>query len=668
MKDPLQTEQTPYEVLGVSPEATAAEVERAFMAALARRVPPNTAKNARDALVLHPAKRAWYDLRQYPPAALEKLAPSLPEHPAALDRANRARTALEWETRSKQEFPTLGFLHSLAVLWYWWAVHEEQRMLALLEAAVERGAVPKNGLERANLLRQVRKAEGVTCNPERGAECTRSDCPWRADCISPAPPFPEMWMQVIAYWSALAASPAFWSGLTGVGAEDAAALKKQLVSSLRDTLMDLATRYDELLARGQEAAEAVERIPGITAATVEALRRAGLNSMREVARAGSGTVSSAGGLDEPQAARIVEAARNALGDRAALPARYRGLERDLTTELETAGLMQECGLQTKFGRVSCGVLMLNRMGLTDSARKAVEGVLEKRPDNRPYQRLRDMLSPHAPVAVLLDQRKPEAALEAIARLPAAERKTAAVRALQARAYHQLARQRTSLGQLEAALDAWRSALEVSKDRALAAEVEKELVAACNERAAAMQRNRRDDAIALLEKGLEIVRSDRLQMTLAELLTRRGVDTFVAAQRKLERERAGVTREILDAFQTGLADLERAERLGSADAAKQARAAREVLAQAKSGFLDVPEDIRKLLAEAHDAAEAGNLDRGITCLRQVRSRMGSGAPRAIAANLAALLNARAVRTANEAQNLLQRAQRDLFSEAVKGKGF
>jgi len=70
MKDPLQTEQTPHEVLGIRPGASRAEIEAAYMNALERyrsdkkQVPPNKAKGARDALV-RPVERAMLELLQY---------------------------------------------------------------------------------------------------------------------------------------------------------------------------------------------------------------------------------------------------------------------------------------------------------------------------------------------------------------------------------------------------------------------------------------------------------------------------------------------------------------------------------------------------------------------------------------------------------------------------
>jgi len=133
MKDPLQTEQTPYEVLGISSGTTSAEVDRAFMEALRRRVPPNIAKSARDAL-LDESRRAWTDARLYDDSALAQVSPSPVEDAHVLARGHRLATATQWERQLRARFPDPHLVHCLAVLWYWWAHFEQERFSALVDA------------------------------------------------------------------------------------------------------------------------------------------------------------------------------------------------------------------------------------------------------------------------------------------------------------------------------------------------------------------------------------------------------------------------------------------------------------------------------------------------------------------------------------------------------
>ncbi|HYF96016.1 MAG TPA: hypothetical protein VD969_27705 [Symbiobacteriaceae bacterium] len=527
MKDPLQTEQTPYEILGVERSADRAHIERAFATALGRRIPPNVAKNARDALLLHPAKRAWYDLLLYDDAALAQLTPPPLGDGGVLGRERRAATAQAWEQQLRRRFPDPGLVHSLAVFWYWWALFEEERLQTLIKALGGKpatGAVPGKSFRQA-VLKAIRKAEGVTCNPDQGAACTKADCPWRQDCLSSAPPPKEMWERVIGYWAMLTTGADFAHYAPELDNHDREALRQQLTNSLRNTLIDLAGQYDSLL--GPSASSAAGR----------------------------------GGQSWSD--------------------QYRTLESTLTAELESAQALLEVGMRTSVGRVACGALVLTQMGLLDAARTKVEAALKSKPDSRTLQKLRDMLMPHSAVAVLVAQRKPEAALAAIRELSPEQQKSGEVLSLRAQAYQLLARQKAAMDRIKEALADWKTALAdavKAGKTALAAEIRSEVSSTCHAKAAAMGDHHRDEAIRILEQARNLVQDERLTLSLAALLLRRGITTFVHAQEELERHRE-LTDAIMEAFSRGRIDLERARDLGSREATEQAGLARNFMIDA-----------------------------------------------------------------------------------------
>ncbi|HYG57950.1 MAG TPA: hypothetical protein VD902_07785, partial [Symbiobacteriaceae bacterium] len=260
---------------------------------------------------------------------------------------------------------------------------------------------------------------------------------------------------------------------------------------------------------------------------------------------------------------------------------YRMLDSALTAELESAQALYEVGMRTPVGRVACGAMMLAHMGLADAARAKVEAALQSKPDSRTLSRLRDMLMPHSAVAVLVAQRKPEAALAAIGELPPEQQRTPEVLALRAQALQLLARQKAGMDRMNEAMADWKAALDLAGQAGreqLALEIRSEIAATCHSKAAAMGDYQREAAIDLLERAHKLAPDEKLKLTLAALLLRRGIETFVKAQERLARDK-DLTDEIITAFDNGRKDLERARTLGSKDAIEQARLARSFLGEA-----------------------------------------------------------------------------------------
>lgn len=504
MKDPLQTEQTPDEVLGVKPGASKAEIDRAWIQAAGRGVAANEAKTARDMMEGCPVDCAKFALLRYDPQALRGLAPCPLDDPSVLLPTHRARTAEAWESHLRQDFPNLGIAHSLAVLWYWWTMYEEERLVGLMEAAKNDATYRLHDLSKPVLLRQACRARGLTCAPNSRA-CSQAECPWRDDCRSSAPLLPEMWERVIAYWAMLAAGPFFQSGIVGLSAPDADALRKQFIQSLRDRLLDRAQYYSEQVAAGggRAAPASIRPDPG--------------GRLQGYALVGE----DSGPAEAP------------------LAERYRELVLTFSSELETAKALAAARMQTKHGTLACGRLLLGHMGKLAAVRARVKEAVARHPNRPSLRKLRDTLSEYAPVVILLNQRKAEEALEEIGRLPADVQETTEVQVLRARALHLFALQKAGVGVTLEALYLWKLAFQCTRPKSLDAEIRAQIAAICDARAVALQNNRRDEAIDLLEKALGLVRDRNLQSRLAELLTQRAVERFNEGL----QQAAGDTQEI-----------------------------------------------------------------------------------------------------------------------------
>jgi tetratricopeptide (TPR) repeat protein len=195
MKDPLQKEINPYEILGVHPEASAGDIDRAFGVAVGRN--PRQVQQltrARQILKQQPVERALIDLFLYDSEVLLKLEPSPALDTTILEIPQRAATAKAWEGQLRKSFPHLAQIHSLAILWYWWAVHEEAQW-ALSEPPPE--------------------------NPRGPYSVT------------------ELWRRAIAYWVMLVATPGFWNARPQVPGDAVEEIQRKIIEErLRRRLQD----------------------------------------------------------------------------------------------------------------------------------------------------------------------------------------------------------------------------------------------------------------------------------------------------------------------------------------------------------------------------------------------------------------------------------------------
>ncbi|MBI4260014.1 MAG: helix-hairpin-helix domain-containing protein [Actinobacteria bacterium] len=231
MKDPLQAEETPYEVLGVGEEATDGDIDQAFRTALAGGDAQRVTRAWQT--LKRPQDRTFLDLLRYDPETLRTLAPSPLDDPAVLEPPARAATAARWEGQLAERYPDPGAAHALAVLWHWWAIQA-----------------------------------GGTTGPAGSSWSEGEDRPLDAA---------DMWERAVAYWATVIASDGFW--VERVDPSLAADLAQRIERTLRE-------RFDSLAAHHRQHgnAEEGERYRALDLALSTELRTA-----RALSRTGIGT-------------------------------------------------------------------------------------------------------------------------------------------------------------------------------------------------------------------------------------------------------------------------------------------------------------------------------------------------------------------------------------------
>lgn len=558
MKDPLQVQPTPYEILGVDRSAGPADIDRAFKAGLEG---VNPARITRAKKILErPVDRALVDMFQYDPRVLARLRPDPGTDPACLELSARTGTAEMWERQLRGSFPDYGVAHALAVLWYWWALDASER-LAAVGALVGAGSTP----------------------------------------------FHTLWEGAVAYWAMVRSSDDFWSSQTVV--------PQGIVAEVRHVLS--------------------ERLTGDLQRFAQHHRNTGQQELAD---------------------------------------QYRRLELMLATEVKTATALGGAGYRTSSGPLWCGALMLGRLALLDSIREQVGADLAAHPADATLQSLSRALSPHFRIAALIERKEPQAALDAIAALPEGTRRTKDVEELKARAMFLKGRQEESVGQIRAALEHWKEGAACAPPGEVADRIWEAASKAALAAATALHSRDREEAISILELAVSYAPTEMQHRTLAELLTDRGIQTVMKAQKDSEENpSAEEATKRTEAIEKGLADLDRGAELGSARAREQARAARELL---KHHALPLPPQVQTLAQQAGEAASRGNLDISIRLLRSALGLVASDsqARGEVSRLLSAALSGHAVSLANSAIPELERAspkvvarRRDLTSrlqEALK----
>lgn len=335
--------------------------------------------------------------------------------------------------------------------------------------------------------------------------------------------------------------------------------------------------------------------------------------------------------------------------------RFREYEFIFSTELETAKQLSDAGLRLsrggKYFTISCGRMMLEQVGRLGDIQGRLD-VLKTQYFNKPqYIELIDnilkSLSPYFNIAVLIENKKYDAAIRAIEVLSPVERKKVEVLQLLAKAYLEKIKQHFSLNQFEEALTCWKRAVNTGK---LSEEIKKDVISNCKAKAASLQRKDPDTSIKILEKALKFVKDKELMLTLAEILNQRGFQMIYQAQRKLEsskKSKKDVTCAI-KAVEEGIPYLERAVEIGSEQAVERLKDAKKFLKWIKSPFFGLSPEVAELVQKANEAAEGnGNFDEGIKILNRAQKKAKEREKPAVKKMLAQFLNAHAVKKIEKA---------------------
>ena len=322
---------------------------------------------------------------------------------------------------------------------------------------------------------------------------------------------------------------------------------------------------------------------------------------------------------------------------AAVAQRFAELKLLFQNEIRTAEQMAEVGVRYRGGRkLVCGPLLLEKAGLLPTIRQQVDALAREAPRNAKLRELATALSPFGAVRLLLEQRNPQGALDAIAALPEASRTQPEAAQLKARALHEIGAQQASVRLVEEALASWKEALQHAgpSGSELHTKIVADVVAACKERVAALTRQRQlEEAERLLERAIAVVPDQGLKLLLAELITDRAIGAINRVQTSAQSSTGALLPADADALRRSVADLERARDLGSTRATSQLDVAQTVAAELTSGT--------KLLVErAHAAATEQDWNTAISLLRDALLVATSRTAEGLRANLAVCLSNRA----------------------------
>lgn len=206
MKDPLQINYTPYEILGIEEDADNGVIEIAFKKGILSGRDVQKLTFARKTL-LEPVERAFVDIFLYDEIFIRQLVPRVWNDNSLLV-TRRAQIAKVWGSLHKKLFPYTAASHSLAVLWYWWAYYCEEEQLA------KKANVSFNGVGQ----------------------------------ISGTPHFDDLWENAIAHWVYLINCEDFWntwSGTKNIG-DDIGTFREKIEGHFINCFLNLIEKYQNI--------------------------------------------------------------------------------------------------------------------------------------------------------------------------------------------------------------------------------------------------------------------------------------------------------------------------------------------------------------------------------------------------------------------------------------
>ena len=655
MKDPLQQSKTPYEILGVEPGVSDSSLRLAlFNTIKKKKINPTEAREAYN-ILLRPDEQAKIGLTQYNPESLKLLVPCPLKDPSSLELKNRASTAIAWENSLKETFPDIGTIHSLAVLWYWWANHEEERYSVILDAVDMSETLACGKTSKRALLQSIRQIRKCNPNSDTQINCSNPDCPWWNDCCQPAPSLEKMWQKVIAYWSTLEVMPEFWLNLSKLSTWKISGIKNSFMKKLHSHFLDLSRQYSDRLKTNTSdpSKDTRDEIPlgwgGMSKALQDALKEKGIHSIGDILRTNIKRLTQIKGINLETAEKIHSYARKMRRRNADLPQEYYMLAQLFKTERQTAEAVIEVGVKRRNGKdVRCGVLMLTDLGYLDAVKIALEAKLIHIQDNPKLNSLKRHLSPHIYIILLLDENKADAAIEAIECMPIEQRNSQEVQDLLARAFSIKANQKASVERYDEALENWGYALQAAHELSLIDDIRSTIISRCKTRAVTLQRLQPDLAISILDKANQLVQDQDLGHMLGDTLAQCAVDKLNKTYKYIQEK--GTNRECLLSLKKVIADLERGSFLGSKTAKDSLEAAKNILKSAESGILSLHPKILEYVNKGIAAANGQQWIEAIKWFRQAIEIVGKKAPDELKKNLASCLANDAVSKINSAMML------------------
>ena len=622
MKDPLQTIQSPYDTLGVKRGASKSDIEKALLEAF-KRVPPNLAMAAYN-ILKNPIERAKFDLLEYNDEVLKQMRPCPLNGESLLHSDSRMSTALEWERQLKTQFPHPPLIHVLAILWYHWLLHEEKRFKNILAEATDlvtpvrtvgqerergrnfpcpcgsgekykkccgapNGSLSHNNISKSSLLQSLNKAKGIDCSGKDGSTCSHSDCSWHQDCCSSAPQLEIMWEKTIAYWCAFKVTAYPDSDSVTVQA------KEEIVGQLHDKLLNFRQQYAELLNN---------------------------NGKSKINNNGSGLVGQ-----------------------------YSELEQKLQLEKSLSMKISKAAVRTAKGKVCCGRMMLENMGLLNAMKSQIKEKNKGNPNNEILKGLIRELSDIPMIELLIDKLKYDEALKIIEQQSDEDRESEEICVLKCKALFKLGKQQAELKHMDDALVSWERALGCRFSGKLQKDIHNEIVTHSCAYAAVLSNSRPDDAVAVLEMALDLVKDKKIELVLGGVLFKSGKSNLEDAYNKVIIKGQDATPGLIAACEKAVKDIQRASQLGSDLAKENLDSARNFVETLKTRL---PGEAQKLVDRANDAAKKQDWDQAINCLTEAIAKAGQKVPEQINKNLAVCYFNRGIERVNRVMDKMGQA--------------
>jgi hypothetical protein len=580
IKDPLQNEPSPYEVLDLTPSASAKDINQAMgQAIMAREYDHKTVQNARQMLIT-PENKALVNLLLYPAGEIATAAGTGTAKSLPLSLEKRSQTAKSWQQALAEDFPNNTLLHALALLWYWWGEYESERHLAIVKRLDQAGVACYRVTRKETLLKKIAEVEGCGFSP--GGSCPKTDCPWHQDCAYPSPDLQDIWEKVIAFMTPILSSPKIWPERVRVKEAADEEVRQNLRNRVEGTVSGLSKGFTR--ASATALANAADQL----LLDFETERRTGY----------------------------------------------------LMTKLRITHKKSQKSYSLGTGRFLLRELK-ELSGTRRAIDKALEKGEGRQAFLNNLRELQYLLSPHANIYHQINRKRWEEALDRIESLSREEQKEPLVRKMAARAHLGMAMQEFEISHIPSALSHWKKAKAIPEGKAYWEEETTAIKQNILSRVAKIEGSRPDEAITLLEGADQLLEKDRdIQTRLAGMLTQVSVHRIVQIQKKTKTQKP--TKEDVRKVEEGVQRLTKAAEMGNDRAQDQLKPARMFLihlVMETKGEVDVdlggkelPEredpalqKINRLRREATTDAKNKRWEAAASKLRQALQVLPGGAP-------------------------------------------